>query len=68
MWRVAEGHAQNYYNHQVPSYTLEALYDIVAGRYLALGMKNEEKSAYAFGFKASAADYTPAALRSSGVR
>lgn len=68
LWRVAEGHAQNYYNHQVPSYTLEALYDIVAGRYLALGMKNEEKSAYAFGFKASAADYTPAALRSSGVR
>ncbi|MDP3976687.1 MAG: DUF1329 domain-containing protein [Pseudomonas sp.] len=68
LWRVAEGHAQNYYNHQVPSYTLEALYDIVAGRYLALGMKNEEKSAYAFGFKASGADYTPAALRSSGVR
>ena len=68
LWRVAEGHAQNYYNHQVPSYTLEALYDIVAGRYLALGMKNEEKSAYAFGFEASGADYTPAALRSSGVR
>ncbi len=68
LWRVAEGHAQSYYNHQVPGYTLEALYDIVAGRYLALGMKNEEKSAYAFGFDASAADYTPAALRSSGVR
>ncbi|OEC33875.1 Protein of unknown function [Pseudomonas cuatrocienegasensis] len=68
LWRVAEGHAQNYFNHQVPGYTLEALYDLVAGRYLALGMKNEEKSAYTFGFKASAADYTPAALRSSGVR
>ncbi len=68
LWRVAEGHAQHYYNHQVPGYTLEALYDLVAGRYLALGMKNEEKSAYNFGFKATAADYTPAALRSSGVR
>ncbi len=68
LWRVAEGHAQNYYDHQVPGYTLEALYDIIAGRYLALGMKNEEKSAYSFGFDASAADYTPAALRSSGVR
>jgi len=68
LWRVAEGHAQQYFNHQVPGYTLEALYDLVAGRYLALGMKNEEKSAYNFGFKASAADYTPAALRSSGVR
>ena len=68
LWRVAEGHAQHYYNHQVPGYTLEALYDLVAGRYLALGMKNEEKSSYNFGFKATAADYTPAALRSSGVR
>ena len=68
LWRVAEGHAQQYFNHQVPGYTLEALYDLVAGRYLALGMKNEEKSAYNFGFKATAADYTPAALRSSGVR
>ncbi len=68
LWRVAEGHAQHYYNHQVPGYTLEVLYDLVAGRYLALGMKNEEKSSYNFGFKATAADYTPAALRSSGVR
>ena len=68
LWRVAEGHAQNYYNHKTPGYTLEALYDLVAGRYLALGMKNEEKMAYSFGFKASAADFTPAALRNSGVR
>jgi hypothetical protein len=68
LWRVAEGHAQHYFNYQVPGYTLEALYDLVAGRYLALGMKNEERTAYNFGFKASAADYTPAALRSSGVR
>ena len=68
LWRVAEGHAQTYYNHKMTGYTLEALYDLVAGRYLALGMKNEEKSAYSFGFDARAGDYTPAALRSSGVR
>lgn len=68
LWRVAEGHAQNYYNHKTPGYTLEALYDLVAGRYLALGMKNEEKNSYSFNFKASAADFTPAALRNSGVR
>ena len=68
LWRVAEGHAQSYYNHKMTGYTLESLYDLVAGRYLALGMKNEEKSAYAFGFEARGADYTPAALRSSGVR
>lgn len=68
LWRVAEGHAQYYYDHQVPAYTLEALYDLNAGRYLALGMKNEEKHSLEFGFAAKAADYTPAALRASGVR
>ncbi|KAA0946996.1 DUF1329 domain-containing protein [Pseudomonas sp. ANT_H14] len=68
LWRVAEGHAQFYYDHQVPAYTVETLYDIIAGRYIALGMKNEEKSSFVFGFAAKAADYTPAALRASGVR
>ncbi|MDH1109329.1 DUF1329 domain-containing protein [Pseudomonas otitidis] len=68
LWRVAEGHAQFYYHHQVPAYTLEALYDIIAGRYLALGMKNEEKRSFEFGFVGKAADYTPAALRNAGVR
>ena len=68
LWRVAEGHAQFYYDHQTPAYTVETLYDIIAGRYLALGMKNEEKSSFVFGFAAKAADYTPAALRSEGVR
>ncbi|MGN7739103.1 DUF1329 domain-containing protein [Pseudomonas sp. 22526] len=68
LWRVAEGHAQFYYNAQVPAYTLEALYDIIAGRYIALGMKNEEKHSFEFGFAAKAADYTPAALRAAGVR
>ena len=68
LWRVAEGHAQFYYDHQVPAYTVETLYDLIAGRYIALGMKNEEKSSFVFGFAAKAADYTPAALRASGVR
>ena len=68
LWRVAEAHNQYYYNHQVPWYTLETLYDLLSGRYLALGMKNEEKQAYEFGFPAKESDYTPAALRQAGVR
>ncbi len=68
LWRVAEAHAQDYYDKQVPWYTLEALYDLQSGRYLALGMKNEEKQAYDFGFTASTSDFTPAALRQEGVR
>lgn len=68
LWRVAEAHSQNYYNVQVPWYTLETLYDLQSGRYLALGMKNEEKSAYNFKFEASVSDFSPSALRQSGVR
>ncbi|WP_172147795.1 MULTISPECIES: DUF1329 domain-containing protein [Pseudomonas] len=68
LWRVAEAHAQYYYDKQVPWYTLETLYDLQSGRYLALGMKNEEKQSYAFGYPAKESDYTPAALRQAGVR
>ncbi|NLJ11522.1 DUF1329 domain-containing protein [Denitrificimonas caeni] len=68
LWRVAEAHAVYYYNKLVPWYTIETLYDLQSGRYLALGMKNEEKQAYEFGFEATTGDFTPAALRQSGVR
>lgn len=68
LWRVGEGHAQQYFDHQHMGYTLEALYDLQAGRYLALGMKNEEARSFEYGFKARISDYTPSALRKSGVR
>ncbi|NWL77251.1 DUF1329 domain-containing protein [Pseudomonas taiwanensis] len=68
LWRVGEGHAQQYYNHKVPGYTAESLYDLISGRYSVLGLKNEEKQSFVFGATASAADYTPAALRQTGVR
>ena len=65
---MAEAHAQYYYDKQVPWYSIETLYDLLSGRYLALGMKNEEKSAYEFDYPAKESDYTPAALRQAGVR
>ena len=68
LWRVGEGHVQQYYHKQVPAYTAEALYDLVSGRYSVMGLKNEEKQNVEFGAKASAATYTPAALRQAGVR
>jgi hypothetical protein len=68
LWRVAEAHSQYYYDKKVPWYSVETLYDLLSGRYLALGMKNEEKSAYVFDYPAKESDYTPAALRQSGVR
>jgi len=68
LWRVAEAFSQYYYNNQVPWYTAETLYDLLSSRYLVLGLKNEEKSAYDFNYSASESDFTPAALRQEGVR
>jgi hypothetical protein len=67
MWRVSEAHCINYYD--VPMFwsTLEVHTDLIAGRYLAVGLDNESRM-YDFSIKRSAADYTPAALSREGVR
>lgn len=69
LWRVAEAHIVNYYDAKVNRPSIEALYDLMSGRYLAFGLTNEEApGAVVFGVKRSEADFTPAALRQSGVR
>lgn len=65
LWRVGEGHGVVFYDAKVPYLAAETLYDLLSGRYIALGMVNEE-TGYIFGLKASAEDYTPSALRRSG--
>ncbi|UAW96939.1 DUF1329 domain-containing protein [Halopseudomonas nanhaiensis] len=68
LWRVAEAIAQHRFEVEVPGYAIETLYDLQNGRYVALGMTNEERKNYDLSFKASSADYTPNALRASGIR
>jgi hypothetical protein len=68
LWRVAEAHALFFYQEKVPWYAFEVLYDLQSGRYLALGLNNEERGSYQFGFKRKERDYTPQALRRSGRR
>lgn len=68
LWRVGESHAYFRYNDQIPTTAMEVFYDLISGRYIASGMTNQEPNAFDFGYKAGAADYTPGALRSSGVR
>ncbi|MFU5112121.1 DUF1329 domain-containing protein [Pseudomonas aeruginosa] len=68
LWRVAEGHLSPMYDLQIPWLGTEALYDLINGRYIVSGMHNEEKEPLQFGFTSSAAEYTAAALRSSGIR
>lgn len=68
LWRVQEGHSINYY--EVPTFwtTLELTYDLQAGRYLALGLDNEEPKTVNFAAKRTAADFTPAAIARRGTR
>lgn len=67
LWRISEGHCINYYEVPVFWTTLEVHTDLQAGRYLAIGMDNEN-AMYRFGIERSPGDYTPAALRRSGRR
>jgi hypothetical protein len=68
LWRVGEEHAYYRYDVQVPLTAAEVFYDLQSGRYIASGLTNEQRKAYDFNYKASTSDYTPGALRSSGVR
>lgn len=68
LWRVGQVMHLQHYAAQVPMYAFETLNDLTSGRYLAIGMKNEEKHGIEFGIEVSASEFTPAALRNQGVR
>tara|TARA_R110002051_G_scaffold297991_1_gene364628 strand:+ start:56222 stop:57574 length:1353 start_codon:yes stop_codon:yes gene_type:complete len=68
LWRVGEGFQQMDYDVKVGMLTVEVLNDLMNGRYIASGMTNEESAPIEYGYKATMSDYTPAALRNSGVR
>jgi hypothetical protein len=68
LWRVQEAHVINYYDVPTLWTTLEITYDLQAGRYLALGLDNEEPHTYNFGVQRSPKDYTASALRARGTR
>jgi hypothetical protein len=67
IWRVSEGHAINYY--EVPTFftTLEVHLDLVAGRYLAIGLDNEHKM-QDYSIERTPADFSSSELRRQGVR
>jgi len=68
LYRVQEGHVINFF--EVPTLwtVLETVYDLSNGRYLALGLDNEEPVSRDFSQKRTTADYQPAALQRRGVR
>ncbi|MCY1297787.1 hypothetical protein D9M70_472390 [compost metagenome] len=68
LWRVGEGYQALNYQQGASGYAAVALYDLIAGRYLVQNLINESKRGPAFGIQFSLNDFTPAALRNSGIR
>jgi len=67
LWRVGMAHAINYYEVPLLWSTLEVFHDLKSGRYLALGLDNEDVMPN-FSAKRTKRDFTPAALRRAGRR
>lgn len=67
LWRVSEQHSINFYD--VPMYygTVEVHHDLQSGRYIAMGLRNEESGVYR-PIRRTPADFTPANLRNLGTR
>lgn len=65
LWRVSQGHCINYYEMPLLWSTLEVHTDLQAGRYVAIGLDNQERM-YDFNLERTLADYTPQALRMRG--
>ncbi|MGH8308340.1 MAG: DUF1329 domain-containing protein [Steroidobacteraceae bacterium] len=68
LYRVQEGHVINYYDVPTLWTTLELVMDLSNGRYLALGLDNEEARTVDFSIKRTVTDYQPQVLQRRGVR
>ena len=68
LWRVAEAYNAQFYGSDVPWMAAEALYDLNNGRYIALGLANEESNFINFDITPRRQDFTQQALRRMGIR
>jgi hypothetical protein len=69
LWKMKEGHNMMHYQVAVPWLAAESLHDLVSGRYIVIGLDNEESGyQYDFDYRGSFDDFTPAALRRAGRR
>ncbi len=69
LWKYKEAHPIMHYQVKIPWLAAESLHDVLSGRYLVIGLDNEESGyQYDFDYQGSFDDFTPAALRRSGRR
>lgn len=67
LWRTSEQHNINYADVPMQYPTVEVHYDLQSARYLAMSLRNDEKTVYV-PIKRTAADFSPNGLRRAGVR
>jgi len=67
LWRYSEQHNEIWYNIPTLFGTIEVHNDLQSGRYIAMGLRSEEKLIYE-PIKRSPGDYTPSNLRGIGTR
>ncbi|MFO8151958.1 DUF1329 domain-containing protein [Thioalkalivibrio sp.] len=67
LWRVAEQHNINFYDIPMQYPALEVHYDLQSGRYIAMGLRNDESQVYRL-TDPRPAHFTPAGLRGAGRR
>ena len=68
LWRIQEIQQIQRYNVPLCNAGTEVVYDLQAGRYLALAMQNEEPGINYFADELDESRYTPNAIRQLGVR
>ena len=67
LWRVAEQHNINFYDIPMQYPALEVHHDLQSGRYIAMGLRNDEPQVYRL-TDPRPARFTPAGLRGAGRR
>ncbi|MEM6933698.1 MAG: DUF1329 domain-containing protein [Pseudomonadota bacterium] len=68
LWRVREGHNGIESQNMIVFPLGEPVYDLQAGRYLALSFVSEESPQFVFGINKKDRDFTPSALRRAGKK
>ncbi|MHA7815282.1 MAG: DUF1329 domain-containing protein [Pseudohaliea sp.] len=69
LWKFKEGHKIMHYQVAVPWLAAESLHDLISGRYVVIGLDNEEDGyQYNFDYRGDFNDFTPSALRRAGRR
>lgn len=67
LWRFRDNHMILHYQVPSPISTAGTSHDLISGRYLVLGLDNEEKGyQYDFAYQGRFEDFTPSALRRAG--